>query len=147
MNLYTVEEVEFGSKRYEQTVLLRDKVMRKPLGLSIRNDDLSYEQQATVLAVFDTDTILGTGVLVFEDEVTAKVRFLCVEPNLQKSGIGRVILENMERLSLQHGVKKIHLESRVTAKDFYKKLGYHEYGDIYLMKQAPVEHIWMEKIL
>ncbi len=145
--MYTVEEIEFGSKRYEQTLLLRDKIMRKPLGLSINNDDLSYEQQAIVLAVFDTETILGTGVLVFEDEATAKVRFLCVDSNLQKGGIGRAILENMEERSLQHGIKKVHLESRVTAKDFYKKLGYHEYGDTYLMKQAPVEHIRMQKIL
>jgi N-acetylglutamate synthase-like GNAT family acetyltransferase len=147
MNLYTVEEVEFGSKRYEQTLLLRDKIMRKPLGLSIKNDDLSYEQQAIVFGVFDGDIILGTGVLIFEDEATAKVRFLCVEPNIQKSGIGRAILESMEKRSLQHGIKQICLESRVTAKDFYKKLGYQEYGDIYLMKQAPVEHIRMQKIL
>ncbi|WP_313128787.1 GNAT family N-acetyltransferase [Anaerocolumna sp.] len=147
MNLYTVEELEFGSKRYEQTLLLRDKIMRKPLGLSIKNDDLSYEQQAAVFAVFDGETILGTGVLIFEGEATAKVRFLCVEPNLQKSGIGRAILESMEKRSLQHGIKKICLESRVTAKDFYKKLGYQEYGEIYLMNQAPVEHIRMQKIL
>ena len=147
MNLYTVEEVEFGSKRYEQTVLLRDRVMRKPLGLSIKNEDLSYEKQAAVLAVFDGDTILGTGVLTFKDQATAKVCFLCVDTKLQKSGIGRAILEDMEKRSLQHGIKKICLESRLTAKIFYNKLGYHEYGDTYLLKQAPIEHIWMQKVL
>ncbi len=147
MNLYVVEEVEFDSQRYEQTVLLRDRVMRKPLGLSIKNDDLSFEKQATVLAVFDSDTIIGTGVLVYKDETTAKVCFLCVDSSLQKGGVGRAILEDMEKRSLQQGIKKICMESRVSAKDFYKKLGYHEYGEVYLMKEAPVDHIRMEKTL
>lgn len=145
--MYTVEKVDFGSKRYEQTVLLRDKVMRKPLGLSIKDDDLSSEKQATVLAIFDLDTILGMGVFALQDETTAKVRFLCVDSDLQKSGIGRTILEDIEKRSLLHGAKKICLESRITAKDFYKKLGYQEYGDPYLMKEAPIEHIWMQKVL
>lgn len=147
MKSYTVEEVAFGSRRYKQTVLLRDKVMRKPLGLSINNDDLSSEEHATVLAVFDEDIILGMGVLVFNDNATAKVCFLCVDSDSQKGGIGRSLLEDIEKRSLQHGVKRICLESRVTAKDFYKKLGYHEYGDTYLMKEAPVAHIWMQKEL
>lgn len=147
MSLYTVEEVEFGTKNYKKTVLLRDKVMRKPLGLSIKNDDLTNEKQATILAVFDADTLLGTGIFTYKENETAKVCFLCVDTNLQKGGIGRMILEDIERRSLQHRIKKIYLESRVTAKDFYKNQGYREYGDIYLMKEAPVEHIWMEKML
>ncbi|WP_333650040.1 GNAT family N-acetyltransferase [Lacrimispora sp.] len=147
MNSYVVEEVEFGSQRYKQTVLLRDRVMRKPLGLSIKNDDLSFEKQATVLAVFESDTMIGTGILVFKEQETAKVCFLCVDPDVQKGGVGRAILEDIEKRALHHGIKKICLESRVSAKDFYKKLGYHEYGDVYFMKEAPVEHIWMEKVL
>jgi hypothetical protein len=31
--------------------------------------------------------------------------------------------------------------------NFYKKLGYTEYGEIQMMKIAPVQHIKMEKIL
>lgn len=145
--MHTVEEVIFGSNRYEKTVHLRDEVMRKPLGLSIKNDDLSFEKQATVLAVFDNDQILGTGILVFEDESIAKVCFLCVKPDLQKSGIGRAIINDIEKRSLQNGIKKIYLESRLTAMNFYKKLGYTEYGEIQMMKIAPVQHIKMEKIL
>ncbi|MDD2472948.1 MULTISPECIES: GNAT family N-acetyltransferase [unclassified Methanoculleus] len=147
MKLYTVAELEFGSEKYEQTVLLRDKVMRKPLGLSIKNDDLSFERYATVLAVFESDTILGTGTFVSEDEGTAKIRYLCVDPELQKSGVGRAIIEDIEQRSKRHGIRKICLESRVTAMGFYKNLGYREYGDTYLMNEAPVDHIWMEKKL
>ena len=147
MASYSVETVAFGTNRYNQTLLLRDRVMRKPLGLSIQNDDLSFEKHATILAVFDTDTLLGMGVLDFIDETTASICFLCVDTSLQKGGIGRAIVEDMEKRALQHGVKKICLEARITAKDFYDKLGYQEYGDIYLLKKAPIEHIKMEKML
>ena len=149
MKSYAVIEVKFGSSRYEQTVSLRDRVMKKPLGLSLYDFDLSYERDATVLAVFDadTDTIMGTGILVFEDDVTAKIRYLCVDPALQKGDIGRAIIEDIEKRSLQRGIKKICLDARVTAMNFYKKLGYLTYGEIYSLEEAPVEHIWMEKAL
>jgi N-acetylglutamate synthase-like GNAT family acetyltransferase len=147
MEPYIVVEVEFGSARYQQTLELRDRVMRAPLGLSIKNDDLSYEQQATVLAVFDGDTILGTGILTVENPDTAKVRFLCVDPALQKSGVGRAIMRELEKRAVQLGIKRVYMDSRITAAGFYKKQGYREYGDIFVMKTAPMEHIRMEKIL
>lgn len=147
MNQYEVIEVEYGSTQYEETILLRDKVMRQPLGLSIKNEDLSYEQRATTLVVYDSDTLLGTGIYEMIDESTMRVNFLCVDFNLQKKGIGRTLLEEIEKRAKQQGIKKITLNARLTALDFYKKLGFNEYGDIFLMKAAPIEHICMEKIL
>lgn len=147
MNQYEVIEVKYGSEQYEQTLLLRDKVMRQPLGLSIKNEDLSYEQQATTLVVYDSDKLLGTGIYVILDDSTMRVNFLCVDFNLQKAGIGRTILEDIEKRARQLGMKKITLNARLTALDFYKKLGFVEYGDIFLMNAAPIEHICMEKVL
>lgn len=147
MNQFEVTEVKYGSTQYQQTILLRDKVMRQPLGLSIKNEDLSYEQQATTLVVYDSDTLLGTGIYVILDDSTMRVNFLCVDFNLQKMGIGRIILEEIEKRTRQLGIKKITLNARLTALDFYKKLGFVEYGEVFLMKAAPIEHICMEKIL
>lgn len=147
MRSYKIEEVKYGSQRYQQTVILRDHVMRKPLGLSISNDDLSYEKQATVLVAFEADTIVGTGVYTLVDDSTAKVGFLCVDTTLQKGGIGRAILAEIERRLALSGIKKIYLEARVSVVDFYKTLGYQEYGEIYSLKEAPIAHIRMEKIL
>lgn len=147
MDQYELLEVKYGSKQYEQTVLLRDKVMRQPLGLSMKNEDLSSEQQATILAVFDSDSILGTGIYFFEGESTIKVNFVCVDTALQKNGVGRIIIKEIEKRALRKGIKKIYLEARLTALNFYKKLGFIESGEIYLMKTAPIEHIYMEKIL
>lgn len=147
MNQFEVTEVKYGSTQYQQTILLRDKVMRQPLGLSIKNEDLSYEQQATTLVVYDSDTLLGTGIYVILDDSTMRVNFLCVDFNLQKMGIGRIILEEIEKRARQLGIKKITLNARLTALDFYKKLGFVEYGEVFFMKAAPIEHICMEKIL
>lgn len=147
MNQYQIIEITYGSEQYKQTLALRDKVMRKPLGRSIENDDLSYEEQAIVLGAFDGEKLLGTGIVMFKDEVTAKLRFLCVDPELQKGGVGRAILEEVEKQSIKKGMKKLCLESRETARDFYKKMGYKEYGETYLLEQAPIPHIWMEKTL
>lgn len=147
MSLYVVTEVEYGSEDYKKTVRLRDKVMREPLGLSIDNDDLSFERNATVLAVLDGDAILGTGVFEQKDEDTIKIRYVCVDSALQRSGVGRQLIEEIENRVRKQGIKRIYMEARVSAAEFYKKFQFHEYGNIYLMKEAPVEHIRMEKRL
>lgn len=145
--MYTVEEILYGSEDYQKTVSLRDEVMRKPLGRSIENDDLSYEKEALIFGVFEGEKLLGVGIMHYKDESLAKIHFLCVDPALQKSGIGMQLIETMEARAKEDGKEVVYMEARMTAFGFYKKLGYQEYGETYLLKNVPIEHIKMEKNL
>lgn len=144
--MMTINEVSFGSSDYLETCNLRDRVMRQPLGLSIKNDDLSYEEQALITVVKEFDKVIGTGILTLE-EAHAFIRYICVDDTLQKSGVGKLILNDLEERARLSGKNKVVLEARVSAKDFYKKYGYVEQGEEYLMDVAPIPHIFMEKNL
>ena len=142
-----VVNIAFASADYKDTVLLRDKVMRKPLGLSIYNDDLSYEEEAIIIAIKDCDRMIGTGIMVPENNGTATIRFICVDNELQKGGVGSLILAELEKRARGRSLTEIVMDARVSALEFYKKFDYQPYGEEYLMESAPIPHIKMKKKL
>lgn len=145
--MYEVTKIIYGTDDYQKTIVLRDEVMRKPLGRSIENDDLSYEQEAHIFGVFDGEKLIGTGIMHYKDDQTVKIHFLCVDPAVQKSGIGLRIIQAMEAKAKEDGKSVACMEARMTALDFYKKLGYEEYGEPYLLANVPIDHIKMKKNL
>ncbi|NOS67663.1 MAG: GNAT family N-acetyltransferase [Candidatus Peribacteraceae bacterium] len=66
------------------------------------------------------DTIIGFCEHTFECEVS---RMYVHKDHLRK-GVGSCLLEIAENSLKKQGCKKIHIESTVTAKDFYEKNGY-----------------------
>ena len=143
MNL---QRIEYNSKEYNESLELRNKVMRKPLGFDLRNEDLNYEKDAIMVGAYENDTIIGVGVMTYDKELF-KVECLCVDFDYQKSGIGSKLLTYLEELAKQHGGKVMCLEARVSAEKFYIKHGYIGGGEAYLHEHAPVPHIAMRKRL
>lgn len=47
-------------------------------------------------------------------------------------GIGKLIVEELEKLARSEGVKEVYLESQVTALGFYEKLGFESFGEVYV---------------
>lgn len=143
-----LREIEYGTDAYNETLELRNKVMRLPLGMSIYNEDKTNEAKSKIIGAYEGDQLLGIGILSPTDsDKKMKLDFLCVDSELQKSGVGRTILTHLEEYAVSQGANEIELEARYTAKDFYKKLGYETFGDIYLLDCAPVDHIKMNKVM
>lgn len=59
--------------------------------------------------------------------------------------IGSQMISKLEEKLKELNVKEVVLGSQIKAKEFYKKNGYSEYGDIYLDEGCP--HILMKKNL
>lgn len=75
----------------------------------------------------------------------AKIRQMTVAPEYQKQGIGRLLLENIERELKQRGVTSVELDARSTAIGFYEKLGYVGEGVEFIAVSIP--HLRMVKSL
>lgn len=71
-----------------------------------------------IVAMLDNQ-IVGTGSLE-GDEIKA----VFVDPDYQRRGIGRAIMEELERYGKSKGLQEIELNSTITAFEFYKKLQY-----------------------
>lgn len=148
MKKMDIQKIEYDSEKYQQTLNLRNKVMRIPLGLTIEEEDFSHEAEQYILGAFDDEFLLGVGVLNQKlDESKMKVEYLCVDSKRQSAGVGKQLLKHLELYAKKKQAKRIELEARVSAQSFYEKMGYVAYGETYLMAIAPVEHIRMEKIL
>ncbi|WP_302373526.1 GNAT family N-acetyltransferase [Enterococcus asini] len=140
--------IQYGSAAYQQTLALRNRVMRKPLGLSIATEDFSHEAGAFILGAFEKEDLLGVAVLSLDTiKQVAMLEYLCVDNEKQSQGVGQALLEKMEAYGAEQGMEKMTLEARVSAQAFYEKNGYQIVGESYLLEVAPVPHILMTKSL
>lgn len=58
-----IKAIEYGTKEYYDTLALRNKVMRIPLGLDIYKEDFSCEKDSIIIGMFDGKDLLGVGVM------------------------------------------------------------------------------------
>ena len=137
--------IEHGSGEYEQTVALRDEVLRKPLGLSYDPVELAGEKESFHLALREGNELVACLVLKPLDERCIKMRQLAVRQNAQGKGFGRELVNYAESFLKGRGYEEIVLHARETARGFYEKLGYEVEGDPFIEVGLP--HLFMRKQL
>jgi amino-acid N-acetyltransferase len=96
---------------------IRDLLGRSGLPTS----DLSAASPEFILAS-DAGRIIGTGALEHFGGA-ALLRSVAVEPQWQRSGVGRVLVAELERRARAAGVDELILLT-MTAADFFRRLGY-----------------------
>lgn len=141
-----IKPVPFGSDEQIASVALRDKVLRKPLGLKFDPADLKKEYLEFHIAAFEGKQIVGVLLLKpTEDEEIIKMRQVAVDPDWQGKGIGKSLVSYSETVSRENGFTKIELHARESAVPFYEALGYTIEGEAF--KEIGLPHYKMVKYL
>jgi len=140
-----LKQIDFGSKQYQQMMQLRMEILRKPLGLTFDEKELSREKDDILIAAFDEDKMLGCCILTKVDERCIRLRQMAVQKNLQGKGIGEAIISFAENLARDKGFKVLMMHARDTASGFYEKFGYAIKGDHF--EEVNIKHYLMEKML
>lgn len=104
-------------------------------------DDLNSEDVLHVGAYYQ-GTIIGTMRLIKKGK-TLKVGRVAVLKEMRKKKVGNRLLEYAEKQAKNNGFDRLELGAQLTAKEFYIKNGYLEYGDLFM--DAGIEHIMMYK--
>lgn len=138
-----IKILKFNSPQYKQSLALRDDILRKPLGMSIYDDDLSDENLQIHIAYINAEEVLGVLLLKRVTETEIKMRQVAVNESYQRKGIGAAIVIFAEDIAKKNDYQKITLHARTTAVEFYEKLGYTKMGDEFL--EVGIPHITMEK--
>jgi predicted GNAT family N-acyltransferase len=133
--------IEHGSGEYEETVALRDEVLRKPLGLSYDPAELAGEKDSFHLALREGLELVACLVLKPLNERCIKMRQLAVRESSQAKGFGRELVNYAHSFATERGYAEIVLHARETARGFYEKLGYEAEGDSFVEVGLP--HIAM----
>ena len=126
---------------------LRWRILRAPWNQPRGSEQDEWESQAEhVTASVESGQLVGVGRLHFNDTAEAQIRYMAIEPDFQRGGIGRAIVERLEQLAIAKGAKRITLNARENVVGFYERLGYQVVGAGPTMFDA-VRHLKMEKVL
>jgi len=145
MDGISIKEVFITDPEYGGVYELREEVLRKPLGLSLENEDLSADRTDHILAAIAGDKVIGCVMLQPKDKDTIKLRQMAVAPEMQGKHIGRLLVQHAEEMALHKNYTRIVLHARDIAEGFYKKLGYTTTGDPFT--EVGIAHVMMEKTL
>ncbi len=141
--------VEHGSHAYEETVALRDEILRRPLDLIFAPEALGAEWSDHHIACYalsdEGEDLVGCLILTPLSDTKVKMRQVAVVEHRQRSGIGRIIVEFSERFARDHGFTLMTLNARDTAIPFYTHIGYTTYGDEFT--EVGIPHFAMQKKL
>ena len=144
MNEITFKTPE-NIKEFKEYDLFRWEILRKPLGKDISSLKDEYDKSAFHLMGIKNKKIIASGRLHFNSADEAQIRYMAVSRKLQGIGIGKKVLKLLEKNAIENNAKKIVLNARDHAIDFYKTLGYKTVKE-YTGSDTGIPHTTMEKI-
>ncbi len=145
MKNIAIHKIEFGSYEYRQALALREEILRKPLGLSVFDEDLQRESGDIHICASIGGRVIGVLVLTAQNCKVIKMRQVAVLEEYRNNGIGSKMLRFAEREALAAGFCEIVVHARKTAVDFYEKHGYQITSGPFIEVKIP--HFEMKKRL
>lgn len=126
----------------DDSKIIRKKVFEEEQGFRDEFDET--DRTAIHIVMYDGEKAVATcRIYRAEESDTYIVGRVAVLKELRGHGLGSRLVRGIEPVVSELGGREIILHSQCTAVDFYRKLGYTEYGEIELEESCP--HIWMKK--
>jgi ribosomal protein S18 acetylase RimI-like enzyme len=138
-----LREIVFNSEEYLSELILRDAVLRKPLGLSLFDENLETEEDDVHIGAFIHNKIVGVLILTKLNEKEIKMRQVAVDEDYRNKRIGQEMVLYSEEYSINAEYTTILLNARKSAVGFYEKLGYETISEEFLEINIP--HYKMSK--
>ena len=151
----TIRCISMDDPLYAQERALRLRVLLEPIGMSW--DDLlaespgreeRFEHFVALLDHPEGARVVGCCTLLppaedAEDKTRAKVMQVAVDRQLQRGGIGRMLMAAAERRAFgELGMTTLYLHAQMPAVPFYERLGWIGVGEVF--QEAGIDHLRME---
>lgn len=133
--------IEHGGADYLAAVRLRERILRAPLGLVFRPDELAAERDHLHIVGVRRGRVCACAVLVPEGQAM-KMQRVAVAEDLQGQGIGGAMMRYCERVAAGHGAEKVYVHARDTAVPFYEKNLYVAEGEMFDEDGIPHLKMW-----
>lgn len=126
---------------------VRIQGMNRQHSISLRDEFDEYDTDGTKYVVLlDSGYPIATCRFYELDEATATIGRVVVLPEYRGRGLGRRVIAEAEKWVQELRYKRIEIESRTVAIEFYRKLGYTEL-DGTIVQSGVFECIRMDKVL
>ncbi|MED1663257.1 GNAT family N-acetyltransferase [Brevibacillus laterosporus] len=145
--MYTIRQVT-AEKELQDALHVRRVVFieeqQVPEDLEIDEYDQLSDPTIHVVAYRNNEPV-ATGRLRSHETGVGKIERVAVKQETRGTGLGRDLMNHMEKLAVQQGYSTLKLSAQLHAQPFYEKLGYVGYGEIF--DDAGIDHIMMKKQL
>ncbi len=139
-----VRRIDINDAQYPQVYTLREEMLRKPIGLSLKDENLSADAQNAIFIAEQNGSVIGCVMLYpIADDEKIKLRQMAVYNEWQGMGIGRMLVDAAENYAKEKGYSSIILHARTVSEGFYKKLGYDTTSSEFT--EVGIPHVVMEK--
>lgn len=142
---FTLKQIDHNSQEYWEIIDLRDRILRKPLGLEFTKQELLAESNQFHFGYFKNEELVGCFVFVDKGNYELKMRQVAVDKDFQGLGVGSKMVAESEKWAVENGYNKIVLNAREVAKSFYKKMSYQVVGSSFL--EVGLRHYKLFKLL
>jgi predicted GNAT family N-acyltransferase len=142
---YEIRLIDTQSNYYKDVVMLRHDVLRKPIGLSISQEDIEDDKNQYIIISLDNEEVVGCLFIKIVSQENVKFRQMAIAENDQHKGIGRAIISFAENFCQLNKYKIIELHARKTALEFYQKQNYQSIGEEF--NEVGIPHFKMLKTL
>lgn len=141
-----VEIVPYNSILYKHSLLIRNHILRKPLGMEITKGDIFDEDKHLHFVAIDEEQAVGCVVLIPNyEEGVGKLRQMATLEHVRGKGFGKILVWQLEKQAKRMGMTKIILNARHYAVEFYEKLGYTKCSELFT--EVGIDHYQLEKVL
>ena len=134
-----------SDQEWEEYYALRYKTLRAPLDQPLGSERNDGDLTGQHFALFSEGSIVAIARLDQAEEGVSQVRFVAVDDSIRGKGFGRKIMEAIEKSSIKQGNRKMILQARDYAVDFYLRLGYTLLEKSHLLFGV-LQHYKMEKV-
>ena len=138
MKTVVYDKVVPEARYIRETVFLQEQGFEKEYD---ENDNM-----AKTIVIYDGDDAVGTCRLYWDNDVGCHhVGRIAVPKHRRGEGLGALIVTEAERVIKELGGKEVFISGQIQVADFYKKLGYTQYGEVYMEENHP--HVALKKTL
>mgnify|MGYP001364741517 FL=1 len=142
---YSIKSPE-NKEEWDSYLLFRWEVLRKPLGMSKDSLADSIEDESFHLMGIDEEkNVIASGRVHFNSKNEAQIRYMAVDENFKRKGVGTEIVKELENYAISKGIVNMILNARENAISFYLSLGYEEVGPYH--SDTGIPHKTMKKSL
>lgn len=142
MNI-TFKIFSHDSPFYGESLIFRNRVLIEAVGRNENCRDFDFPEKDLYLSAFDGDLLIGTAILTPLDDASVRMRQMAVHEDFRNRGVGRLIVDEFERIAIGRGCPEIILHARESALGFYEKCGYRRTSEKF--HEIEIPHYEMRK--
>lgn len=148
IELARIERIEWIARddpRYLEERRLRWEILRAPLGRPVGSEENPAEDRCLHCVAIEDGKVVGCVLALPERDDPGRVKLLqmAVATSHQGRGVGRLLVQELERRMIAGGASEIYMHARESAMGFYLSLGYSPVGERF--SEVDLPHFLMQK--